>query len=243
MNSDPGANLLKMLGAPGLPDTLREVAEASLDHLQGEGFVRDLPVIGGLLALAKAGTTVRDHLFFKKVIRFLKPVAEVPDQERQAFLRSLSDEEFNRAKSILLNHLDRIDSEAKAEWLGSAYRAYMQGEITFRELHYFAHYLDKAFVLVLEDYLKVLKAKADKRPSETIALDDALALEVVGFYERKSRAVSQVSRRTLDVSLKEIETTLELSDGGWRFIQCVFRLFRGDDAMRHWLKVGVPTRH
>ena len=234
-------SLLATIRQSGLSSTLSDIGEVSLDQLLNDGIVRDFPIVGALISLTKAGITVRDQLFFKKIIRFLGPVSEVSADERSAFLYSLSEPEFKRANEYLLMYIDRLDSNEKAEWLGTACSAYMRGEITFHELHYFAHYLDRVFVLVWKDYLAAIKPWSEKcGGTPRIALDDALALEVVGFYDRKMKAVRQPSSDLRDITLKDIEFELVLSNGGWKFIQVVFGLFKSNDSMRSWLSVEIP---
>ena len=234
-------SLLATIRQSGLSNTLTDIGEISLDQLLNDGIVRDFPIVGTLISLTKAGITVRDQLFFKKVIKFLGPISEVTPNERAKFLDSLSESENKKANEYLLMYIDRLDSNDKAEWLGMASSAYIRGEITFHQLHYFAHYLDHVFILVWKDYLKAIKPWAEKRGGvPRIAIDDALALEVVGFYDRKVKAIRQPAPDFQSITLQDIEFQLVLSNGGWKFIQVVFGLFKSDDSMRPWLSVDIP---
>ena len=241
MTNDPDHSLLETLRASGLSDTVEAIGETSLDQLIEEGVFRDLPIIGSVMALSRAGVAIRDHLFIKKVMRFLGPVARITPEERLAFLDGLSDGERKRANDSLLMCIDRLDSNDKAEWLGIACEAYMRGEISFRIFQYFANYLDRVFILVWEDYIAAIKPWSDGRKGGVprIALDDALALEVVGFYERKTIAVRKSSQTEVKLDFEDIEFELELSDGGWLFTRVVLGLFAKDDDARYCLNVKL----
>ncbi|MEM7311313.1 MAG: hypothetical protein AAF682_31895 [Planctomycetota bacterium] len=236
--TDPGESLLRSVGNAGLGEAVGDLFEIGLDRVMAEGIARDLPIVGSLIGLAKAGIGARDYLFFKKVARFLSQVSGVSPEQRREFVDSMSSSEFDRAAQHLLLYLERLDSLEKADWLGKAYRAFMLNEIDLRKLQYFTHYLDRVFILVLADYHESLVKRSEGKQSP-IHLDDARALQAVGFYEEKLVGTPQLSSDRMQVNISGVRSELELSDAGWDFIRVVFGLFGDDDDARHWLSVSV----
>jgi hypothetical protein len=241
-NVRPADSLLDTLRLTGLPETLAAITEVSLDTALTDGLLRDLPIFGTVLALGKTGLAIRDYLFFQKTLRFLHPVSEISSEDRRKFLASLSPDDLRRASQHAVMHIDRLDSNGKAEWLGRAYAAYMRGRINFRELQYFAHYLDRVLILVWQDFhAAIANWAATNAGAPRIHAEDALALEAAGVYERELTV-----RRRMDVApnaivLSGVQSRLVLTDGGWRFIQVVLGIFEDNEDARSWLAVDLHT--
>jgi len=127
--TDLGLTLTDTLARSDLSSAALELGEIPLDAFTDSGVLRDIPVLGTLSALWRAGVTVRDHLFTKKLIRFLSSLKEVPSDRRSEMVARLeADPHFGRRvgeEVVLL--LDRLDSTAKADLVGRAFRAYCEG--------------------------------------------------------------------------------------------------------------------
>jgi hypothetical protein len=70
-------------------DAASSLAEVGIDALLDDGLLRDIPVVGTLVSLARAGIALRDRFFAKKIARFLLQVGDVPEEERRRFHEEL----------------------------------------------------------------------------------------------------------------------------------------------------------
>lgn len=243
MSREAEESFLKTVSNSDLQGALKSATEAGIDSLLDSDALKSIPVVGTIFGLSKAGLAIRDWLFLKKLFRFLEPLVDVSAEERLRFLENLSDDQRQKVAEYMLLHIDRLDSLEKPEMLGRIFRAFMEGEIDYRTMLYFSHYVDQVFIVVWNDYRAVLEKYHETRAgTPSIPIDDARALRAVGFYEEKYEKEQRPTGDRRKVFLRDFGVRLELSDAGWRFIQVVFRLWADDEKemARSWLSVNVP---
>lgn len=214
-------SLLSTIRGNGIDNILNEGTELLIDELLTEGVLKDIPIVNFIRSLFKAGYSVRDHLFLKKVIGFVEPLSKYTPEERKEFLNKLDEKELKKASGSIVLYLERLDAIEKSKMLGRIFEAYMLGEIKYKPTMYFIHFVDAVFILVWEDFhSSIIECENSSFFSPTIHLDDALALEKVGFYEEHIKAEHD------GIRLKEFSLSsnriLKLSEAGWEFIQIVF---------------------
>jgi hypothetical protein len=244
MKHELESSLVKTIGKSALKDVTVDLAEISLDSMLKEGLLREVPIVGTVIRLASAGLTIRDQIFLNKVLRFLHPLSRFSPEQRAAYLDSLDPEELQRASQCMIVHLDKLDSLEKAALLGRIFVAYMTGEIDYRKMLYFAHFVQSVFVLVLQDYrAAIAKWENHRGGTPRIHLDDARALQVVGIYEERS-TVQKDMIGSGEIVLDNIEVELVLSDAGWEFTRVVLGVFKddADDSARYWCSVKIPRQ-
>lgn len=114
-----------------------DVVEAAIDSQLAEGVLREVPVVGTVLAVARAGATVRDALFVRKVVKFLSNFGGTTQAERDEMVRRLEAEpDYGRTVGEhLVELLDKLDTHRKPAMLGQVFLAYMRVQIDVRTLH------------------------------------------------------------------------------------------------------------
>ena len=68
-------------------------------------------------------------LFMRKVARYLKGIAEIPEEKRDSYIKKLSSKEVNRNSVFVLNVINIIEEESKIPLLVSLFRAELFGLI------------------------------------------------------------------------------------------------------------------
>lgn len=117
-----------------------QFGELALDTFLTTGVLKDVPIIGSVIGLYKAGLDIRGQLFIRKVLRFLEEADRMSQSQRDGFYQKLSAEEAEILGETTLSILDRCDSDVQAKMLGRAFVRLMDGSIsrsTF-ELYAFA---------------------------------------------------------------------------------------------------------
>ena len=115
----------------------KEVAEAGIDALlDQEGFVKDLPLVGSVVALAKVGASARDRLLAKKILRFLESLSDIDEKERAEMLEKLEQSEGFRGQvgERLLEILDGLSIDRQPEMVAKTFAAFARGRISDLEL-------------------------------------------------------------------------------------------------------------
>ena len=141
----PESSLLNLIAQSNLSDLTIDVGEAFFDQLLGNGLVRDIPVLGIIINLAKTGKDINNYLFVKKIFRFLTHIEEIPQNQREKFITDIkSNEQFKkRVGENLLLLLDRLDDMQKAEFLSKAFKAYIEGNINYSTYHSLGRAIDR----------------------------------------------------------------------------------------------------
>lgn len=236
--------LLDTLKDENIENVCKDFSELAIDALLTDGILREIPVINSVVGLAKAGFSVRDRLFIEKVIRFINPLGKYSETERKEFLEALDEKELKKAIQSAVLYLERLDSLEKPEMLGKAFESYMKGQITFKQMMYFFHFIDIVFIMVWNDYFDAIKNMGTKKSFfHKISIDDAKALEKVGIYNLKEEPELDYDQNIHKPYLRTINKKLVISDAGRDFIKIVFGFWvdEKNEFWRNLLDVKIPN--
>jgi len=174
--------IVESVYSPKLIDVGKDVAEVALDSLLKDGILKDLPVIGTIVAVFKAGMDIRDRIFVAKVARFLFRLSDMPIEQRQLFEEKIeANQKLKRKVGVTLTLLlDRLDDMEKCDFVAWCFRAYLNDMITFDIFRRMASAIDGGFV---ED----LKAICAEGINQTEGGVDLLVnLSKTGFVELRT---------------------------------------------------------
>jgi hypothetical protein len=169
-------SFIETLRKSDLSSVAAEVSELAVDRLLDDGLLRDIPVVSTFRSLWKAGATIRDWLFIKKLLKFLVELQELDAEVRNAMVTRLEAEPVFSQKvgESLLLLLDRLDHMEKPSLLGRAFRAYCKGQVDVMQLQVINRVIDRAFVPHLSQLSGFLEHGAPAEVLQTF-LDCGLA--------------------------------------------------------------------
>lgn len=143
--SSPGRDLVRTVAKNDLGNAVFGIAEVALDHNLAEGIVRDIPIVGTLANIARAGQSISEELFIRKLVRFLEGLKDVPADDRRRLLEKYPDtskEQKSLGEKLLLA-LERLDDMAKPALLARLFAAYIREEIDYTTFTRLANALEK----------------------------------------------------------------------------------------------------
>lgn len=113
---------------------LKDLVEFGIDQMIQEGALKDLPIIGSLVGLHKAGMAIQDYLFTKKLLNFLSMV-DGSATDRAEVIDQINNSKKFRIKvgEKLIYVLDSCQDHLNAELVGWLFNALMQKEIDYAE--------------------------------------------------------------------------------------------------------------
>jgi len=221
--------VVDLLRSADLQDAMAELAEAGIDQLLQEGFLRDVAVLGFVVGVIRTAGSVRDLLLAKKLGRFLLALQSVPLNERQAFHDSLSDRaDRRRVGEALLLLLDRLDDMEKPALVAQLFRALIRGEIdraTFRQM---ATAVDRLLLTHIAPLVAFYSS--GERSAPRAASDVFQALSMAGLVRVKARGNGgglfdpQLAGAVIDYSRNEL---------GERFVKILTHSSASDVAGSH----------
>jgi hypothetical protein len=153
VEKNPEESLVHAFGKAGGYDVITSLGEVTIDAFMKEGILRDIPILGTLVGLGRAGIAVRDILFVKKLKTFLLELHKVPE-EREKFVHDMESDpaERDRVGMHLMVLLERFEEAEKAKYLGRAFAAYLRGNVNLSMFLRMSRAIDRCLV---EDLLKV----------------------------------------------------------------------------------------
>ena len=175
----PEGSLIGTFAKSGGYDVLTKLGEVTVDSFMNEGILRDIPIIGTIVGLGKAGVAVRDLLFVRKLQAFLGELDNA-SEERERFARDMESnpEERDRVGMQLMVLLERFEETKKASFLGKAFATYLRGIVTLSSFLRMSRAIDRCLV---EDLVLVGSGNTLERVRDTAHL--AADYQSCGFIE------------------------------------------------------------
>jgi len=181
--TDLPGELIGSIVNPSAIDAATSLAEVGIDALLDDGLLRDVPIVGTLVSLGRAGIALRDRIFAKKVARFLLQLCEVPEEERRRFHDELN-RNPKRSRALgetLIVLLDRIDDFEKAQLLAKAFVALLRNKIVEADFHRLCRAIDRVVLAADMRGLADWAGAVEKIPQEVGA-----SLSAAGLVELNS---------------------------------------------------------
>jgi hypothetical protein len=124
------------------------LSEVALDALTDNEIIKDIPIIGIFVRLARATMSISDRIFAKKVERFISVIDSIPRDKRDQFHARLETQPDLRRKAgeVLVLTLDRVEDLQKAAITGKLFSHFITGDIPFDTLRRLLVGVDRAFI-------------------------------------------------------------------------------------------------
>jgi hypothetical protein len=183
MNNDSssgGRALMRSIWSSGGSDIIIESVDILLDSVLDEGLLRDIPVVGWIAKTYGLVNTVRERLFLKKILLFLRGTQATTAEERRAFAEKMeANPKFQRkVGEDLLLLLDRHECTEKSELLGKVYAGVLRKEISYEEFERYAFIIDRLFLRDLinlaRHYSSVTEFEASRKRGDKAVLEQFL---------------------------------------------------------------------
>lgn len=124
-------NFIASLFPKDIGKILEDFGEVAIDSMMKDGVLKDIPIIGTILNLAKTGIALKERHMIQKLLIFLKNLEDISEEDKQKFTDKLNaDGKF--AEDIsgkLLLIIDRLDETEKAKIVANIFKLYVYGII------------------------------------------------------------------------------------------------------------------
>lgn len=179
-------------------DIIADFGEIGLDAITENEVIREIPILGTAVSLARAGASIRDKLFLTKIKRFIDHISETTPEQRNKLVEESRKDESRRARvgEAVFTTLEQSDSVAKVDYVSSAFEAFLNNDISDSDLRMMCFAIRLTFIDDLVDFV-------ESPTQPTMAL--LKYLEAFGL----SRSI--FARGTRD---KEADIEYEISDAG-----------------------------
>ena len=123
-----------------------EIAEIVLESASS------LPVIDHLVKVGKFVSGISEQIFVRKISQFLYELKDIPTNKRIEKINEINNSPKlqNSIGTVILEQLQRIDSEYKPQVLGKLFASYIEERITLEEYLRLVHIVSNSFYLDLK---------------------------------------------------------------------------------------------
>lgn len=144
-----------------LTELSADLSEAFIDSLIRDGIIKDIPILGSLIKITKAGADIKNYFFLKKVHKMLFELREIPPVERTKFIIELDKfDKQQKAAETLLHLIDRYDHIEKVTILSNLIKSKIKGKIDTITFFRLASTVEKAFI---HDIKKLIEYREGKQ--------------------------------------------------------------------------------
>jgi hypothetical protein len=172
-------SLNETLNTSDLKDVTKELIETGIDSILKDGLLKDIPIVNAVLGVYKLGVSIKDIIFFKKLLRFLYEINSTSVSMRQKVIAKIEqDDEFGRkVGETILMLLDRLDDLNKANMVGKLFKAIVEGRIDNNTFQRLCYLIDNVFI---NDIAELRKLKR----GDSISYDIKNYLFICGLLKR-----------------------------------------------------------
>ena len=146
----------KTLKQTNFQDITIDISEITIDTLLKDGILKDIPIVGTLIHLAKLGANIRDLLFLKKIISFMNGLKDISPTERNKMINEIDDSKEYRVKvgEKLLYIIDTCSDYENSENVSQLFKAFLEKKITYDEFLRSSNIIERVTSYDLKWFLK-----------------------------------------------------------------------------------------
>lgn len=172
-----GSAVLSVIRSDSVFGVGKEYLELGIDAVLDSEAIKDIPLVSTVVGILGAAGSVRDQLLTNKLLRFIGQLSEIPQEERIAMVERLNDDDkfSGRAGAVLIEILDRMESEKKPELAAKVFAAYAKNKISFEEFRRILVALERVPSFDIEKLEEFSKATIE----ESLAMDESILLAFV----------------------------------------------------------------
>ncbi|ESU22940.1 hypothetical protein FLJC2902T_32390 [Flavobacterium limnosediminis JC2902] len=138
-----------------------DVLETVGDSLLKDGILKDIPVLGAVFGVSKGIMNVRDILFAKKLLLFLKELSAVSKDDRLKQIEKIenSNEYKTKVGEKLLYLVERCEDPLKAQIVGKLFCSFLDEKITYLEFLKCSNAVQNLFTSDINEFIKYQSEK------------------------------------------------------------------------------------
>lgn len=136
IDSERGKAIVNVMKSDSMVSLGKDYLELGIDAALESGVLKDIPFVNTVVGIFNVAGTIKDQILATKLIRFLSQLSEIPKEEREGMVDKLNeDSKFaGKSGSVLIEILDRMESERKPELAAKCFAAYAKNVISFEQL-------------------------------------------------------------------------------------------------------------
>lgn len=141
-------SIIQSVKSDDIRDLVLDAGEVAMDSLLEDGVARDIPIFGSLVKVCNAYQSIREKIFAKKIYKFLSEISSTLPSERARILEEIANSKggINAAGVVVLELVDKLDSDQKPELVGNLFNACGSGDISTSDFLRLSDVISKIYI-------------------------------------------------------------------------------------------------
>jgi len=172
-----------------------DAGEVTIDSILENDALKSIPILGTIYNVYKTGIGIRDSILIKKILRFLKEISEIEQEDRISMIERLEhDPKFrNRVGEYTIMLLDRIDDYNKVQMVSKTFIAFCYGKINVVELLRINQVIDRIFMNDLSELKKLSTEESRIIEEDPNAISELSFISLGLAYIRSGFGVNSIA--------------------------------------------------
>lgn len=143
-----------------LQNVTTDLVKVAFDSILEDSVLKDLPIVGSIIGVAKAAVSINDKLFLKKVIYFLSAI-DVDPIERSKIITKIENSEKYKIKvgEKLLYIIDKSEDHISANYIAQLFNAFLKKKVRYSDFLRGSKIIENVFI---EDFKYFLNTPDDE---------------------------------------------------------------------------------
>jgi hypothetical protein len=137
-------------------DVIMDLGETAIDTIFDDGVLKEVPILGSVLGLARATMTIQDKLFTKKLLTFLLQLQSTDTKSRKEQVDKIDNDPNYKTKvgEKLLHIIDKCEDSEKAAYIGKLFQCYIEEKLDYEDFLRASKCIELTFLYDLKRFIK-----------------------------------------------------------------------------------------
>jgi hypothetical protein len=132
------------------------LAETFSDTLLKDGILKDIPIIGTLVGLAKGALSLNERLLIKKLLYFISELNDIDQEKRDELISRIDNSQKEKIKvgERLLYIIDKSEDHLTAKYIAIIFKSVLKEQISYADFLRCSSIINKIFIHDLEAFIE-----------------------------------------------------------------------------------------
>jgi Cdc6-like AAA superfamily ATPase len=195
---------------------IKDIVEIALDSVTDNEIIKEIPVINWIAGFYNGVISIKDKLYFEKILSFIKETSKANKVDRNKFIEKTNKdlEGWDKTGKIVLDIIDKLTSADKAVIIGKLFRAYMhENDMSSDHLIHLCEIVERTY---LEDLINLKKDKFENESNlEAVGIQKPIRHEDIDILTNNILKVAEwYSIQIKPYPFEELKANVKIARSG-----------------------------
>lgn len=185
-----------------------DLVELPIDLITENEIIKNIPIVGTIVKLGKATSTIRDRHLIKKLVKFIESInngdIKPENLEKHKEILESNTKKLNEELENIIIIIDRQLEIDKTKILGELYKSYISCVINWEDFKNFSDVLERIFLFDIQQLKEIYEKEAigEEDSYHSISMSRLHALGLVEYFSGIT-VVNEISNKAIKGEITE----------------------------------------